>query len=111
MLTPSPTVTHSPTMMGGVNVAAIAIPVVLVLLLLLVIGVVMVGVGYYYHVCNYKRQGLSKNIISSSINCYDYSLIVIVQVFSQEVSVNKWKIVYITCWKTDHHSVCTHAVL
>ena len=58
MLTPSSTITHSPGMMGGVNVAAaVAIPVVLVLLLLLVIGVVvMVGLSYYlrYH----KRQGL-----------------------------------------------------
>ena len=40
-VTPSPTVTQSPVMMGGVNIAAaVAIPVVLVLLLLL-IGVVM----------------------------------------------------------------------
>ena len=47
-VTPSPTVIHSPVMMGGVNVAAaVAIPVVLVLLLLLVIGVVVGVVGYY----------------------------------------------------------------
>ena len=47
-VSPSPTVTQSPVMMGGVNVAAaVAIPVVLVLLLLLLlIGVVGV-VGYY----------------------------------------------------------------
>ena len=55
-VTPSPLVTHSPVMMGGVNVtAAVAIPVVLVLLLL-VIGVVVVSVGYY--LCYHKRQGL-----------------------------------------------------
>ena len=36
-VTPSPTVTQSPTMMGGVNAAAVAIPVVLVLLLLLLL--------------------------------------------------------------------------
>ena len=41
------TVVPSPTMMGGVNIAAVvAIPVVLVLLPL-VIGVVMMGVLYY----------------------------------------------------------------
>ena len=41
-VTPSLIVTHSPGMMGGVNVAAVvAIPVVLILLLVLVIGVVM----------------------------------------------------------------------
>ena len=34
----SPTVTHSPVMMGGVNVVAVAIPIVLVLL---VVGVMM----------------------------------------------------------------------
>ena len=45
----TPTVTHSPEMMGGVNVAAaVAIPVVL--LLLLVIGVVVVvGAVIYLH--------------------------------------------------------------
>ena len=43
-VTPSPTVTHSPVMMGGVNVAA-AVAVVLVLLLLLVVGVTVVVVG------------------------------------------------------------------
>ena len=54
LVTPSPTVTHSPVMMGGVNVAAaVAIPVVLVLLLL-VIGVV-VGVGCYYYLHNHIR--------------------------------------------------------
>ena len=49
-VTPSPTVTHSPVMMGGVNVAAaVAIPVVLVLLLLLllVIGVVASVIAVY----------------------------------------------------------------
>ena len=30
----------------------------------------------------------------------------IVQVFSQEVDVNKWKFVCVTCWKTDNLSVC-----
>ena len=55
-LIPSPTVTQSPVMMGGDNVAAaVAIPVVLILLLM-VIGVVVVGVGYY--LCYHKRQGL-----------------------------------------------------
>ena len=34
-------------------------------------------------------------------------LIVIVQVFSREVGVNKWKIVCATCWKTNNLSVCT----
>ena len=34
-------------------------------------------------------------------------MIVIVQMFSQEVGVNKWKIVYVTCWKVDNLSVCT----
>ena len=54
ILTPSPTVTQSPVMMGGINVGiAVAIPVVLVLLLL-VIGVVVV-VGLY--LCRHK-QGL-----------------------------------------------------
>ena len=47
MFTPSPTVTQSPVMVGGVNVAAaVAIPVVLVLLL--IVAVVCVGTGYYY---------------------------------------------------------------
>ena len=51
-VSPSPTVTQSPVMMGGVNVtAAVAIPVVLVLLLLLVIGVV-VGVGLFLYCQN-----------------------------------------------------------
>ena len=57
MLTPSPTVTQSPVMVGGVNVAAaVAVPVVLVLLLLVVGVAVVVAVSYYlrYH----KRQGL-----------------------------------------------------
>ena len=68
MVTLSPTVTHSPVMVGGVNVAAaVAITVVLVLLLLLlVIGVVVVGVGYY-HVCNYKKQGLGKILLAMKI--------------------------------------------
>ena len=48
MVTPSPTVTQSPVMMGGVNAAAVAIPVVLGLLLLLLVIAVVVGVGYYY---------------------------------------------------------------
>ena len=56
-VTPSPLVTHSPVMMGGVNLAAaVAIPVVLVLLL--VIGVVVMGVGTGYYLCYHKRQGL-----------------------------------------------------
>ena len=55
--TPSPTVTHSPVMMAGVNVAAaVAIPVLL-LLLLLVIGVAVVA-GVSYYLCYHKRQGL-----------------------------------------------------
>ena len=57
MLTPSPTVTHSPVMMGGVNVAAAAaIPVVL--LLLLVIGVMVAVVSMSYYLCYHKIQGL-----------------------------------------------------
>ena len=52
-VSPSPTVTHSPVMMRGVNVAAaVAIPVVL-LLLLLVIGVV--GVVGYYKCCQINK--------------------------------------------------------
>ena len=48
--TPSPTVTRSPEMMGGLNIAAaVAIPVVLLLLLLLlVIGVVVGTVLHVY---------------------------------------------------------------
>ena len=38
-------------------------------------------------------------------------MIVIVQVFSQEISVNKWKIEYVTCWKTDNCSVCQYCSL
>ena len=54
-LTQSPTVTQSPLMIGGVNVAAaVAISVVLVLLLI-VIGVV-VGVSFY--LCYHIRRGL-----------------------------------------------------
>ena len=58
-VSPSPTVTQSPAMMRGVNVAAaVAIPVVLVLLLLLlVIGVV--GVVGYYMFCQIKKGLLS----------------------------------------------------
>ena len=57
-VSPNPTVTHSPVMMRGVNVAAaVAIPVVLVLLLL-VIGVVVVGVSYYKF-CQIKKGLLS----------------------------------------------------
>ena len=55
-LTPSPTVTQSPVMMGGINVAAaVAIPVVLVLLLVIGVVVVVVDVNY---LCYHKRQGL-----------------------------------------------------
>ena len=46
-VTPSPTVTQSPVMMGGFNVAAaVAVVLVLLLLLLLVIGVVVGAVIY-----------------------------------------------------------------
>ena len=51
-VTPSPTVTHSPGMMGGVNVAAaVAIPVVLVLLLLLLVIGVVASVIAVYKIC------------------------------------------------------------
>ena len=45
----SPTVTHSPVMMGGVNVVAIAIPIVLVLLVVVgvIVGTVAVCVLVY----------------------------------------------------------------
>ena len=53
-VTPSPTVTQSPVMMGGVNIAAaVAIPVVLVLLLLLLVVGVVVGAVLYL-----KKKGL-----------------------------------------------------
>ena len=64
-VTPSPTVTQSPVMMGGVNVAAaVAIPVVLVLLLLLllVIGVVA-SVIAVYKICipKWRQEVLEKS--------------------------------------------------
>ena len=60
----TPTVTHtvtqSPVMVGGVNVAAaVATPVVLVLLLLVICVMV---VGYYYLRCH-KKQGLKQILI------------------------------------------------
>ena len=55
----SPTVTHSPVMMGGVNVAAaVAIPVVLILVISVVVGVILC-VRYYRN----KREGLQLIII------------------------------------------------
>ena len=49
-VTPSPTVTHTPVVMEGFNIAA-AVSIPFVLLLLLVIGVVVV-VGYYLYCKN-----------------------------------------------------------
>ena len=55
-VTPSPTVTQSPVMMGGVNIAAaVAIPVVLVIILLLLLLVVGVVVGAVLYL---KNKGL-----------------------------------------------------
>ena len=72
-VTPSPTVTHSPVMVEGVNVvAAVAITVVLVLLLLLllVIGVVA-SVIAVYKICIPKWR---QEILEKSQDHYNYAI-------------------------------------